>query len=162
LQFDATQTFDAPTERVVAIYADAATYEKLGQQGKLSAPELVSHDEDEGGVVRIALRYRYVGDLPGGAGRFVKSDRLSWVQDSRFDLSAGTQSIAILPDNYADRFRASAEATTASSASGATRRVTGEVRIRIPLVGGKVERAIVEGLVEHLDEEATAIAALLR
>jgi hypothetical protein len=161
LQFDATQTFDAPAERVVAIYADATTYERLGQQGKLSTPELVSHQEDEGGVVRIALRYRYVGDLPGGAGRFVKADRLSWVQDSRFDLSSGTQSIEIRPDNYADRFAASAEATTTSAGSGATRQVTGEVRIRIPLVGGKVERAIVEGLVEHLDEEAKAIARLV-
>ena len=110
MQFDATQPFDAPTDRVMAVYADPATYEQLGQLGKLSAPELVSQST-EGNVVPIALRYRYVGDLPGGASRFVKPDKISWVQDSRFDLDAGTQAIAIEPDNYADRFQASADAT---------------------------------------------------
>jgi hypothetical protein len=160
VQFDATQPFDAPPDRVMAMYADATTYEQLGQLGKLSAPELVSRSTD-GNVVRVALRYRYVGDLPGGSSRFVKADKISWVQDSRFDLDVGTQAIAIRPDNYADRFRASADAAVTAQGTGSSRHVTGEVKIRLPLVGGKVERAIVEGLVEHLEQEAQAIAALL-
>jgi hypothetical protein len=160
VKFDASQPFDAPADRVMAIYADPGTYEQLGQLGKLSAPELVSHSED-GTLVRLALRYRYIGDLPGGAGRFVKADKISWVQDSRFDLDAGTEAIEIKPDNYADRFSASADATLRAQGKGCTRQVKGEVRIRLPLVGGKVERAIVEGLVEHLDQEAKAIADLL-
>ncbi len=160
MQFDATQPFDATPDRVMAIYADPATYEQLGQLGKLSAPELVSQSS-EGNVVKIALRYRYVGDLPGGASRFVKADKISWVQDSRFDLDAGTQAIAIRPDNYADRFQAGADATFTAQGDGSRRQVTGEVKIRLPLVGGKVERAIVDGLVEHLQEEAKAVEALL-
>ena len=42
--------FDAPPDRVMAIYAAPATYEQLGQLGKLSAPELVSQST-EGNVV---------------------------------------------------------------------------------------------------------------
>ena len=160
MKFDASQPFDASPDRVMSVYAEPGTYERLGQLGKLSAPELVSQSK-EGDVVTIALRYRYVGDLPGGAGRFVKADKISWVQTSRFDLGACTEAITIQPDNYADRFQACADATVTTDADGSTRRVGGEVRIRLPLVGGKVERAIVEGLVEHLDQEAKAIAALL-
>ena len=115
----------------------------------------------EGTDVRVSVRYRYIGDLPGGAGRFVKADKISWVQNSLFDLDEATEAIVIRPDNYADRFQASADAVLIADGDGCVRRVTGEVRIRLPLVGGKVERAIVEGLLEHLDQEAKAIAALL-
>jgi hypothetical protein len=39
--------------------------------------------------------------------------------------------------------------------------VTGDVRVRVLLVGGQVERAIVSGLTEHLAEEAAVVADLL-
>ena len=65
MQFDATQPFDATPDRVMAIYADPATYEQLGQLGKLSAPELVSQSS-EGNVVKIALRCRDGATCPAG------------------------------------------------------------------------------------------------
>ena len=82
----------------------------------------------------------------------MKPDKISWVQDSRFDLDAGTQAIAIRPDNYADRFQAGADASRHGGRAAARAATSpAQVKIRLPLVGGKVERAIVDGLVEHLD-----------
>ncbi len=43
----------------------------------------------------------------------------------------------------------------------AVRRVTGDLKVRIPLLGGKVEKAIVDGVGDHLSEEADVVAASL-
>jgi hypothetical protein len=115
----------------------------------------------EGDRVLLRLRYRYVGDLPGGAHRFISSDRLTWVQSSRFDLAAGVEHVVIEPDHYADRLRASVEAVV-SGGTPTTREVTGRLKVSIPLVGGRVEGAIVEGLREHLAAEAALMAARLQ
>jgi hypothetical protein len=44
---------------------------------------------------------------------------------------------------------------------GANRRVEAELKVRWPVVGGLVERAIVSGLKEHLAEEADLLRAWL-
>jgi hypothetical protein len=45
--------------------------------------------------------------------------------------------------------------------SSCRRRISGEFRIKIPLIGGKAERAIVPGLARRLDVEAAALATAL-
>lgn len=160
MEFRAVQRFAAPPEEVVRLYADPAVRAGLGAIGKLSAPELVEHVADDDGVV-LRLRYRYVGDLPGGAGRFIRPDRLTWVQSSRFRLAEGLEQIRIEPDHYPDRLRADVEARVRGG-TPTTREVEGRLRVSLPLVGGRVERAIVDGLREHLELEAALIAARLR
>ena len=57
--------------------------------------------------------------------------------------------------------RASATAALAGDGDDTTRQVRGELRVRIPLVGGRVEHVVVEGIGDHLEEEADAVAARL-
>jgi len=47
-------------------------------------------------------------------------------------------------------------------ASGATRVADGELRVSVPLVGAKVERAIVSGMEEHAAAEASLVDTWLR
>ena len=41
--------------------------------------------------------------------------------------------------------------------TGARRRITGDLHIRIPVIGGTVEKRIVPGFVRRLDVEADAV-----
>jgi len=50
---------------------------------------------------------------------------------------------------------------TSTGDSTSHRRIAGDFHIRIPVVGGTAERAIVPGLVRRLDVEAAALAGRL-
>jgi len=63
-----------------------------------------------------------------------------------------------LPDNYADRLTASARSRFEALPSGGTRRSSrGELKVRMPLVGGRVEQTIVGDLRAHLGDEARIV-----
>ena len=51
--------------------------------------------------------------------------------------------------------------TALDGGSRSQRRITGDLRVRIPVIGGSAERRIVPGLVRRLDVEASAVAAAL-
>ena len=166
MRFEVSQHFDASPDRVLANYVDPELYASLGALGSLSAPDLLAHDVN-GEQVRLQLRYWYVGDLPPGAGRVIRRDRLSWVQDCRTDLSTGVTSLTIVPDEYADRLSAAASITISPdddkpAGEGARRVVRGELKVQAALVAGRVERVIIDGLKDHLRLEAVAVTDRLR
>ena len=160
MKFEAVQHYDAGKAAVMALYADADYYIGMGAMPPLSAPDLLFQDTPDG-LLRIQLRYQYQGDLPPGASRFISPDKLTWVQDSRIDPEAGTERIKIVPDHYPDRLEALISADYLESGGGTDRHIHGELHVHVPLVGGRVEHAIVDGLRDHLDAQAAAAVARL-
>lgn len=108
------------------------------------------------------VRYRFVADLPGAVTRVVDPDKLTWIEDSRYDLVAHTSVHTILPDHYADRLQAHYAGELVSEGDGARRLVRGEVKVHVPLVAGKVERVIVDGLRDFGAEQADRLNAWIR
>ncbi|MFN8050605.1 MAG: DUF2505 family protein [Acidimicrobiales bacterium] len=160
MKFDVTQHFDADAERVIAVYSAAETYEQLPEFGKISRPVLLDRSE-HGDTVTMRLRYRFTADLPTAALAVIDPDRLTWIEETRYDLAALTATTKLLPDHYASKLEASASARFADRGEGSTRAVAGSLKVHMFLVAGQVEKAIVSGLKEHLDEEAQLVAELL-
>jgi hypothetical protein len=69
--------------------------------------------------------------------------------------------VQFVPAQGASLMTASANIAVVADGDEAVRRVTGELRVRIPLLGGRVERAVIDGVEEHLDEEAEVVASAL-
>jgi hypothetical protein len=61
--------------------------------------------------------------------------------------------VTVLPDHYADRFSCAAVVQLEDVDGQVQRRTTGEMKVRFPLVGSRVERAIVSGLQENAAAE---------
>ena len=59
----------------------------------------------------------------------------------------------IRPDNYDNLLQGSYEATIEPSGAGCVRTVTGKIKVKIPLLGSKVEKAIIGGLQENSDAQ---------
>jgi hypothetical protein len=74
-------------------------------------------------------------------------------------MAGAAASFRVIPENYADRLRCHGTERFIAAATGTTRQVDAELTVRWPLVGGLVERAIVSGLKEHLDEEARMVTS---
>lgn len=158
MRFRLEQVFTAPLEDVEATFIDPAFLERLSELPRLGRPELLERAED-GPMVRQWIRYRFEGQLSSAVTRVVDPNRLTWVEESILDRRIHRTTFVIVPDHYGHRLESSGTFTlVADAASGQTTRVTeGEVKVHFPFVGGKVERAIVNGLAEHAEQEIALV-----
>jgi hypothetical protein len=161
VRFELEQYLSAPLTEVEAAYLDPALLERLAGLPNVRRPELLEQHEEDG-LVRRRVRFRFTGDLSSAVTSVVDPARLTWVEESVHDRSTHRGRFTIVPDHYAGRLRCSGTVTFREDAGGGTQRLTaGELSVRFPLVGSKVERAIVSGLREHAAAEARAVQAWL-
>jgi len=160
VRFEISQDFRHEPRAVDEAYADPELYPTLVGLPNLGGMEVRS-SERTGDTVRIKIHTLFVREFSPAVAAAIDPSKLSWVQDSTFDLAAGTATFRFVPDNYADRFSAEGRTRTVAAGDGATRTLSGEVKVRAPLVGGRVEKAIVEGLEEYLAAEAALVDAFI-
>jgi len=153
VKFRIEQRIAAPLGAVEAALLNRDFVAATADLPKLGAPELLELERD-GDRAHERIRYRFTAELSGAVTRVVDPKKLTWVDDARYDLTAHTSRHRILPDNYADRLQATYDVVLESLGDSTRRVATGELTVRVPLVGGRVERAIVSGLEEHAAAEA--------
>jgi len=153
VKFRIEQRIAAPLGAVEAALLNRDFVAATADLPKLGAPELLELERD-GDRAHERIRYRFTAELSGAASRVVDPKKLTWVDDARFDLTAHTSRHRILPDNYADRLQATYDVALEPLGDSTRRVATGEITVHVPLVGGRVERAIVSGLEEHAAAEA--------
>lgn len=161
MRFEIEQEIAGAPDDVARVYTEPGFYEALGDLPKLGEPEVLERRED-GGVVHLAVRFRFTGNLSPAVTRVLDPAKLSWVQEADHDLANGRVTFRLDPDHYADRFRASGSTRYEAGRAGTTRRLTeGEVAVRAPLVGRAVEGAIVSGLRDHFAAEIAVVQRFL-
>jgi DNA-binding transcriptional regulator YbjK len=153
VKFRIEQRIPAPLADVEAALLDRDFVAATADLPKLGAPELLEQRRD-GDRAHQRIRYRFTAQLSSAVTRVVDPDKLTWVDDATFDLTSHTSRHRILPDNYADRLQASYDVALEPLGDSTRRVASGELTVHVPLVGGRVERAIVDGLEEHATAEA--------
>jgi len=156
MDFSVTQSYAAPADAVARAYASSELYGELAGLPKLGPPDVLERAVD-GDVVRLQIRYRFVGDLSPAVTAVIDPAKLTWVEHSTHDLVRGTVTYRLVPDHYPDRLHSSGTCAIASDGAGTERTVRGRLKVRALVVGGAVERAIVSGLREYLLAEAGAV-----
>ncbi len=157
MNFRIEQKVAAPVDLVEAALVDAEFIAATAELPKVGGAELLDQQRD-GDRVKQRIRYRFTGELSSAVTAVVDRDRLTWVDAADYDLGSHRSEHRIVPDHYGNRLQASYSDRLEPDGVGGTRRVAaGTVKVRMPLVGGRVERAIVSGLEEH----AAAETALL-
>ncbi len=156
MRFSITQRFTAATPRdVIDAYTDPGLYPTLQGLTKVATPEVVSH-QTTGDTVALTLRMRFIAELNAAARRVIDPAKVTWLQDEQYDLSELTATVVFKPENYADRFSSSggyAFTADPDDPTATIRTISGDLRVRVMLVGGQVEGALVSGLREHFGEE---------
>jgi hypothetical protein len=160
VRFRLEQRFSADPDTVAEAYTDPALYQRLAEAATLGRPEFLQRTGD-GEQVETRVRYRFCGNLSSAARKVVDPAKLSWVEESAHDLAERRVSFRMIPDNYADRFRSAGSYLFHSDGDGTLRVAEGELSVRVPLVGGTVEKAIVSGLADHLRGEIAVVERFL-
>jgi hypothetical protein len=162
VRFTIEQSFDGPLARVEAALVDPAYLERLSTLPKLGRPTLV-HRVEAGDLVHHWVKYAFVGELNAAVRRVVDPARLTWVEESTLDRRTHRTTWRIVPDHYRNLLHASGTFQLTEETADRTRRTTeAEVKVTFPLVGSKVEQAIVSGLREHAELEEEVLSDWLR
>ncbi|MHB1488523.1 MAG: DUF2505 family protein [Acidimicrobiales bacterium] len=158
MRFELTQVFSADLERVQEGLVDPGFLVELARLPNLGRPELLSQDRS-GPKLHQKVRYRFAGQLTAVVTAVVDPGRLTWIEESVLDTTTHVTRFRILPDHYPDRLACSGKFTlTAGPAPQHTmRRTEGDLRVSFPLLGHKVEEAIISGLADHAGAEAVAL-----
>lgn len=113
----------------------------------------------EGAVTVRRLKFTSGNDLPGVAAKALGAKRLSYEQENRLDLGRSRLDWVVkLP---IDRVRVAGVTTVAPSGSGCTRVVSGEIEVRIPLVGGQIEKAVVGEFQKSMERAVDLARAMI-
>jgi hypothetical protein len=109
------------------------------------------------------VKYAFTGEVSSAVRRVVDPARLTWVEESTLDRRTHRTTWRIVPDHYRNLLRAAGTFELTQETAERTRRTTeADLKVTVPLVGGKVEQAIVSGLREHAEREEQVLDDWLR
>lgn len=160
MDFRIEQRFDAPVEEVEAALLDREFIARLANLPKIGRAELLAQESD-GDIVEQEIHYVFTGNLSAAVRAVLDPEKISWILESRFDRKANHSTWRIIPDHYAERLTSEGTTRLVASGTGTARVMEGFLKVHMPLVGGRVERAIVSGLKEHAGAEAGELARYL-
>lgn len=161
MRFVVDQALPGSVDAVLGAFTDPSYLGVLDGLAKVGAPEVLDQERD-GNIVRQRVRYRFTGDLSPAVTSVIDREKFVWVTEHAYDLRAATATFRIVPEHYGERLHCAGTERFHRVAEGTNRRVEAELRVRWPVVGSLVERAIVSGFKEHLEEEAVLVARWLR
>lgn len=157
MRFDSTADYDAPADAVFAIMSQAAFQEeKVASTSDLGGPVSVTGSGDRT-VIRTERAYsssvlpevarRFVGE------RFVIVEEQNWgpatatgERTGRLEMHISGQPLSLIAD-----------LTLRNTASGSRTTVAGELKARIPLIGGKIESAAAPLIKDGVNAEGSLV-----
>lgn len=156
MNFDIVQDLTAPADTIDAALVDPGFLIRMAKLPKLGSAEVVDQRR-EGDVIYQDVRYLFEAEMSRAVTRVVDPKLMTWIERSVCDLTTHETQCEIRPDHYGGLLHGRYQSTIVVIGSSARRTITGEVKVKMPFVGGKVEGAIVGGLREN----AAAQVALL-
>jgi hypothetical protein len=144
-------TYEAPMVDVYAMLADPEFREEVcEQQGVLRA--MVSVDADDAGMQVTIDQVRAAEGIPSFARKFV-GDQINIVQEESWASATGGDIRVTIPGKPGDM---SGTARLTEAGGVTTETVDLEIRVGLPLVGGKIEGLIADLLLRALKVENRA------
>lgn len=148
MQFTQSISYPGTVDEVVAMYLTPAYLERRFGQFVVEGSSTVSVEGERAsfaGTVRPEL-------IPAAASRFVKSDlRVTFTEEWATNEAGATSRTSVTVDGAP----VSVEATSTLSPSdaGSAREVSGNVSVRVPLLGGRIEKEAVTHLGRVVERE---------
>ncbi|MDQ3982808.1 MAG: DUF2505 domain-containing protein [Actinomycetota bacterium] len=161
MDFSLEHSFDAPVDSLARALLDRGFQDSLADVGSLAERKVLSQEESpDGGVVRRTRCVLDV-DVSGPARKLMGDGDPSWVEEARWDPAQSRWEWVIHPEVAGHLLTASGVTEVTGDDGRSTRRVTGRIKVHVPLYGGKVEGWIRDGIEAAYEEEAERLAQWL-
>lgn len=133
---------------------------RMAKLPKLGSAEVLDQRRD-GDVVHQDVRFLFQAELSRSVTRVVDPALMTWIERSVCDLTRHETTCEILPDHYAGLLTGRYRSVIVEQGPGSLRTISGELKVRMPLVGGKVEGAIIGGLKENAAAQVGLLDAFI-
>ena len=148
MQFTQSISYPGTVDEVVAMYLTPAYLELRFGQFVVEGSQVVSVEGERvsfAGTVRPEL-------IPAAAARFVKSDlRIAFTEEWTTNEAGASSRTSVTVDGAPVSVEATS--TLTGTETGCTREVTGNVSVRVPLLGGRIEKEAVARVGHAFDRE---------
>jgi hypothetical protein len=161
VRFEISHSFAHPLDRVAAAVLDPDYQRSLTDVESLAARELLSQDERPDGTVLRKTRCVLDLDISGVARNFIGSGDPAWIEEATWQPKESRWRWVIVPEVAKDLLEASGHIDFVAAGEETERVVAGDVKVKVPIYGGKVEGWIVEGIEAAYAEEAERLAEWL-
>lgn len=157
MRFEVSHTFPHPPDALAAALLDARFQARLETIGPLKERTVLSQEVASDGRVVRKVRCVLALELSGMAAGLLGDADPAWIQAEAWDPVTRTWTWEIHPEVHGDLLSARGTTVITGDAEKAIRTVVGDVKVHVPLYGGKVEGWIVKGISEAYDEEAARL-----
>ena len=156
MQFTQSVSYPGTVDEVVAMYLTPAYLERRFGQFVVEGSQTVSVEGERvsfAGTVRPEL-------IPAAAARFVKSDlRIAFTEEWTTNEAGATSRTSVTVDGAPVSVEATS--TLTPSDAGSAREVSGNLSVRVPLLGGRIEKEAVAHLGRVVESEQALAAQWL-
>jgi Protein of unknown function (DUF2505). len=160
VKLTASHIFGAPVGAVCEAMGDPDFYAAL-RLPDIEPPELLVRSVD-GARVDIHVRFTYTGKLDPIARRIVGHDHVAWVQRLVIDPSSQSCALSVAPEvGVVPVMCTGTFELHGADGAQCLRTLDGELRIKVPIIGGRAERSLGPGIMRRLDLEAEALDQFL-
>jgi hypothetical protein len=160
MRFTLEHRFEAPVD-VVESASNSTEYQALLDDlpnlGSRRVKELTTNAD---GTMHRVTHYTLGAQLPAPVVA-VLGQSATWDEVADFDPAAHRWTFEIKPHVMAGRLRCAGSYTFEPDGDATTRKVEVDIKVKVPLVGGRVESEIKKGLVETMDAEANLLTEYL-
>ncbi len=157
MRFETEDRFDAPASAVAEVLLDPAFQEALtGVSKHLRSRDVIAQRDLGDGKVERDIRCVVEVDVPA-LQRFIGNAQPSWVEHSTWDPQAKRWTWVMKPEVGGALMSADASIEILDDEPGCTRRVSGEVKVKVPFYGRRVEEVVIENLIDAYRDEADLI-----
>lgn len=156
-----THHFSCSPERLWQITESDAFEARLAEASS-SARALMEQRREADGTRYLRRRITAKRTLPAPMVKVLGTDQISYDQETWHKENAPVLRWRILPQVLQGRFHGEGTTTVAATAEGCSRTIEGELTIKVPLVGGQMEKKLVEDVSRSYDRAAEIIRQMLR
>lgn len=152
---------DATPDRVAAAMVEPEFEERLAKLPNVGERVVNELTREPDGSMHRVVHYKFGGNLPTAVVKAIGGDTITWDEIGDYDPRRREWRFRIVPKVFRGGFDAHGSYAFAPEGDGTKRIVEIDMRVKVPVVGRLVERAIRDGLVETLDAEARLLQEYL-
>lgn len=157
MRFQLKHRFDCDAATLWSITEDPEFERRLGE-ASASTRELVEQRDDDG-TRYVRRRITLQRDLPGPMKKVIGGDRITYDQET---WRTGDKLVwKIAPQVLGDRFSGEGTTKVRSVTDGCERIIAGDLTVRVPLIGGKMEKRLVDDVSSSYERAAQIIRDML-
>jgi hypothetical protein len=154
LKLHATHIFNCSVQRFWEIFWDKEYAQMLDAETGVRREILWNREDDTCRVWRVKVIPD--DDLPGPVAKVAGTKKFIYEQENQLDRATHCMKWRVIPALQSGKIRAEGTMTIRAIPTGVERVVEGEVQVRIPLVGKRIEKAVVNSVTRSYDKAAEA------